>query len=382
MYFLTRILYSPRAKSTAEAQRAQKTALLSAFLTLSFLIVATTCQAQTPLRCRPSPPLPPNPKPGIIGLSLSRDGQTLLSAGADGIIRVWDLQSGQILRTLTGHTNAIYKAEFSPNEKLIGSSSRDQSVRIWDFASGRELHKFEGFNCSVKSVAFSPNGKTVAAAGNDGFVKLWDVKTGRELKTLVHTESPDVDISVYSVAFGRNGKKVYAGNGDGTISEWDVASGEETDIWKAHNDNVMDLAFSADYRLLASSGNNEAEVKLWDAATGHELRTLGEKKTPGLLENSHVVAFSPNQKMVATSVAGIDQKQQQYVYVRTYVWNVETGEKLFTFEGQKYDVGGLVFTPDNRFLLSGSADRTIKIYDLQTGKEVRTLTPPWTPSSN
>jgi WD40 repeat protein len=78
--------------------------------------------------------------------------------------------------------------------------------------------------------------------------------------------------------------------------------------------------------------------------------------------------------MIAFSAAGFSNAQSAYAYVKTYVWNVETGEKLFTFEGQKFDVGGLVFTPDNRFLLAGSADRTIKIYDLQTGKEARTLT--------
>jgi len=213
-------------------------------------------------------------------------------------------------------------------------------------------------------------------------LKLWDVKTGRELKSLVHSDSPNVDTSVYSVVFGRDGKKVYAGNGDGTISEWDPASGEETDVWKAHNDNVMSLAFSPDYRLLVSSGNNEANAKLWDVATRRELHAFAEQRTDGLLENSHVVAFSPNGKMIAFSAAGIDEKRQQYVYVRTYVWNVESGEKLFTFEGQRFDVGGLVFTPDSRFLLSGSVDMTIKIYDLQTGKESRTLTQALMPATN
>ena len=348
-----------------------RTALLAVCFTLVFI---TPSVAQTVSRCTPSPPLPKNPKPGVIGMSLSRDGKTLLTAGGDGIIRVWDLPSGQMQRTLTGHTNAVYIAGFSPNEKLIASSSRDTTARIWDFATGRELHKFTGFHCSVKSVVFSPDGKTVAAVGNDGMLKLWDVKTGRELKSLVHSESPDVDTSVYSVVFGRDGKKIYAGNGDGTISEWDARTGEETDVWKAHNDDVMALAFSPDYRLLASNGNNEATVKLWDVATKKELQVFNAKTSGDLTENSHVVAFSPNQKLIAASVAAFSNQQSAYAYVRTYVWNVETGEKLFTLEGHKFDVGGLVFTPDSRYLLTGSADRTIKIYDLQTGKEVRTLT--------
>ncbi len=143
----------------------------------------------------------------------------------------------------------------------------------------------------VIGLSLTRDGKTLVAAGADGIIRVWDVKSGRELKTLVHSDSPDVDTSTYSVVFSRDGKKIYVGNG-------------------------------------------------------------------------------------ATSVAEVDEKKGQYVYLRTYVWNIETGEKLFTFEGQKFDVGGLVFTPDNRYLISGSADRTIKFYDLKTGKEARTLIQP------
>lgn len=361
----------------------KRTAFRSVF---SFVLLLLLCsipgQAQTVSRCRTPPPLPHNPKPGVIGLSLSRDGKTLLSAGGDGVIRVWDVPSGQLLRTLTGHTNAIYKANFSPNEKLIASSSRDLTARVWDFNTGRELQKFTGFHCAVKSVVFSPDNKLVAAVGNDGMLRVWDVKTGRELKTLVHSNSPDVDVAIYSIVFSRNGKKIYAGNGDGTISEWNTASGEETDVWKAHSSVVLSLAWSPDYRVLASAGYFDADVKLWDLATRHELRTLGEKRTEGLIETSNAIAFSPNGKMIAGSVSGLKEKELEYVYVRTYVWNVETGEKLFTFEGQRFDVGGLVFTPDNRFLISGSADRTIKFYDVQTGKEARTFTQPIVTASN
>jgi WD40 repeat protein len=351
------------------------TVLMTLFLLLNF----TFCQSQTVSRCRPSQPLPNNPKPGVIGLSLSRDGKTLVAAGTDGVIRVWDVASGQMRRTLNGHTNSVYKADFSPNDKLIASSSRDTTVRIWDFAAGRELYKLTGFKCSVKNIAFSPDGKTLAAVGNDGMLKLWNVETGKELKSLVHSDSSDVDVSVYSVVFSRDGRKIYAGNGDGTISEWDADSGKEINVWKAHKDAIIALAFSPDYRLLVSDGYNEANVKLWHTKTWRELRTFGGKTTENLLEQSHAVAFSRDGKLIASSVTGFDEKQKQFIYVRTYVWNVETGEKLFTFEGQKVDVGGLVFTADYRFLISGSADTTIKFYDLKTGREARTFTAPQVP---
>lgn len=338
---------------------------------LCLLLGFISCPAQTVSRCTPSRPMAANQQHGVVGLSFSRNGRTLVSAGADGQIKFWDVATGQVSRTLNGHTNAIYKAVFSPNEKLLASSSRDTTTRIWDVASGRELHKLTGFRCSVKEVRFSPDGKMVASVGNDGMLKLWDVKTGKELKSLVHSASPDVDTSIYSIAFSRNGKKIYAGNGDKTISEWDIATGKETKVWKAHGDVVMTLTFSPDHRVLASGGYGDLTVKLWDTATRREIRTLAEKKTAGLTELLKPIAFSPNGKLIAASTVGFDTKLKRYAYIRTFIWNVETGEKLFTLGGHKLDVDALAFTPDGRFLVTGGTDTVIKFWDVKTGLETR-----------
>jgi len=345
----------------------------SGWVSFLLLLCFTSCQAQPVSRCEPAQPLPKNVRHGIVGMSFSRDGKTLVSAGGDGNIRFWDAATGEVRQTLTGHTNAIYKAVFSPNEKLLASSSRDATARIWDVATGRELYKLSGYKCAVKSVVFSPDGETLASTGNDGILKLWNVKTGKELKSLVHTDSPDVDNGIYSVVFSRDGKKIYAGNGDGTISEWDVATGKETRSWKAHGDGVFALAFSPDYRVLASSGYFDYTVKLWDTAAWREIRTLANKKTEGLQEKVQAIAFSPNGKLIAASEVGFDPKLKQYAYNRTNVWNIEDGEKLFTVGGHKFDIDAVLFTPDNRFVVSGSADGTIRFWDVKTGQEARTF---------
>src|SRR5215216_668757 len=101
-----------------------RTFYLSFLLVISLLGVSPS-QAQTLSDCRPSPPLPPNAKAGVNGLTFSKDGKTLVVAGSDGKIRLLDASSGTVERTLLGHTNAIYMAVFSPDEKLLASSSRD-----------------------------------------------------------------------------------------------------------------------------------------------------------------------------------------------------------------------------------------------------------------
>ena len=307
-------------------------------------------------------------------MSLSRDGKTLVVAGGDGKIRFIKMATGEVQRTLAGHTNMLYKAIFSPDEKLIASSSRDRTARIWDIATGRELHKLDGYRCSVKAIAFSPDGTKLASSGNDGMLKLWDVKTGTELKSLVHINSADIDMGTYSLAFSRDGKKVYGSNGDGSISEWDVVSGKESKVWKAHNSGSLALVFSPDYRLLASLA--DSILKLWDTSTWREVQSLATttlEESKGLNRHSGSIAFSHDGKLVAASEIALDSKGSSYVYIQTYVWNVQTGKKLFTLEGHKFDVDALVFTRNDRFLLTGSVDTTIKFWNMKTGHLERTF---------
>lgn len=313
----------------------------------------------------------PNAKPGISGLTLSRDGKTLIVATGDGKIRFVSMATGEVQRILAGHTNVVYVGVFSPDEKLLGSSSRDHTARIWDLATGRELHRLNGFRCAVKAVAFSPNGEMFAASGNDGMLKLWDVKTGSELKSLVHKDSAEIDMATYAFVFGRDGRKIYAGNGDGTISEWDVGSGKETNVWKAHDNSVFRMVFTPDHRLLVTFG--DSVVKLWDTSNWRELRSLSMPTVAGASAVSGALGISHKGRFVVASNVQFDPRQNTYVGIQAVVWDVKTGERVFTLNGHKFDINGLVFTRDDRYLLTGSVDQTIKFWDMRTGQTTRTL---------
>jgi WD40 repeat protein len=126
---------------------------------------------------------------------------------------------------------------------------------------------------------------------------------------------------------------------------------------------VFALAFNSDYSVLASGSEDEANVKLWNTATWREIRTLGEKKTAGLLEQLHPVAFSPDGKLIAAVSSDSMKSKGSMLITEPLSGTSKTGEKLFTFEGHKLDIGALVFTPDNRFLISGSNDTTIKFWN-------------------
>ena len=343
-------------------------------LAVIITLFSCTAHAQTQSDCRTSFPTPRNIKPGVGGsFTFTRDGKTLLVPGLDGKIRFLDLATGETKRTLSGHTNYVYMANFNPDATLLTSSSRDNTARIWDVASGKQLHTFDGFRCAVKVATFSPDGKLLAASGNDGMLKLYDAKSYKELKSMVHRDSPDIDMATYSFLFSRDGKQIYAGNGDGTISVWDIASGKEIRSWQAHPTIALKLVISPDYRHLVSLG--DPMVKIWDTKTWRELATLSIPRTAETSNfSASALAISHNGRLIAASYVELDSKRTTYLAVNTIVWNAKTGEKLFTLSGHKFDINGLIFTPDDRHLLTGSIDATIKFWDMRDGQLTRTIT--------
>jgi len=112
--------------------------------------------------------------------SLDAHTERVFSGGTSDNIDLWDVASGELLRTLTAHAIAVYSVAFSPDGRTLASGSGDKTIKLWGMASGELLRTLTGHINSVVSVAFSPDGRTLASGSSDFTIKIWDVSNVNE----------------------------------------------------------------------------------------------------------------------------------------------------------------------------------------------------------
>jgi WD40 repeat protein len=279
-----------------------------------------------------------------IFVSISPDGTLAVSPCNDALSQrlvLWNVESGQEVKTFVGHKQGITCAAFSPSGDHIVSGSSDQTVRVWDVGTGRELACLAGHTGDVNALAISPDGAWAVSGSGDYWggechdfgCRLWDLQRGKWLRSFRGHTGP-----VSSVAFSPDGQLVVSGGGDDTLRLWKVATGDEVRCLRGGGNEITSVAFSPDGRHVLSGSDYNGEVKLWDITNGQEIRAF-----KGHTERIWSVGFSRDgRRAFSTSgtwadlgyrVAGLKVGSWRTVDCTVRIWDVETGTQLQCIEG-------------------------------------------------
>ncbi len=172
-----------------------------------------------PTDCRASV-LPPLARSSN-SLALAPGGRSVASGGADGILTIWDLESGREVRSFRGDRGSINSVAFSPDSSKVAAGGFGP-VSVWDTVSGRELAMVGDARGGSATFAFSPDGRSLAIAFWDGSIRIWELSTGRERARL-----RGHDGQVLALAWAPEGKRLASGGYDSAVRVWDVGSAVE-----------------------------------------------------------------------------------------------------------------------------------------------------------
>jgi WD40 repeat protein len=249
----------------------------------------------------------PGTKP-VRSTALTADGRLLVTGGNDGILRVWQLATGELGAELPGHKELIDATAVTADGRLAASASWDGTARVWDVPGRRMLHELAHGKPSVTSIEFSPDARFVATGAGDGSVRIWNAADGALVRKIdAHSWGRTVVSGVTRVTYSPDGTRllssaghVSTATGEPVARMWDAASGDLVREFSVGAGVVVTSAFSADGSRVLVAGNRGGSG-MWDAATGERLKTLD-----GHTGIVYVAAFSPDgtAALTADRVAG------------------------------------------------------------------------------
>lgn len=206
-----------------------------------------------------------------IGLALTADGKQFATGHQnDRVVRIGEVATGKVTQTLQGHTAGVNAVAFAPRADRLVSGSIDRTLRLWDVKTGKELRRFPGITDQIRSVDYAADGKRILSGhtgpGSDFAVRLWDVASGKEQRRLTgHRQE------VSTVLFMPDGKSAVSAGRDGAAIVWDLNAAKELRRMM-HGGGIYGAALSPDGKRLLTAGIGDRTVRLWDLATGRELK--------------------------------------------------------------------------------------------------------------
>jgi WD40 repeat protein len=296
-------------------------------------------------------------------VAISADGRRVATGGlsdAGHVVKLWDAETGEEKFSLRGHGAAIKSVALSRDGRRVASGDEGGVVRVWDGEAGKELFVLRGHDRQVTLVSVSGDGTRVISGSRGNTIKVWDAGTGAELRTLRGLDEWG------RLTVGDDGKRVFFLDPNGGVKVWDSDTRPDRLTLPppggGKRQTVKWVAATPDGRrvfTVCGDTGSDHRIRVWDGETGREsAEARGGHSGP-----IECVAVSADGKCV---VSGSNDRTVK-------VWDGDTVSARWTLQGHKAPVCAVAVTRDGLRAFSGGFDRTVKVWDAATGKELRTL---------
>jgi WD40 repeat protein/serine/threonine protein kinase len=292
--------------------------------------------------------------------AVSHDERWFVTGGNDRQAQLWDAATGQLLKTFPDHQAEVTAVAFSADDKLLLVGDAKGTAVVWSVETGDRVLTLKGHTRRITAVAFPPEGQELLTASSDNTVGRWDAATGQE-RTAAILKHPD---SVLTMVLSADGQTLVTSSGDRRVRVWNLATGDVVQTLGPFPEVVHSLSLSEDGTRLLTAQAEDRTVRLWNLADGRELQTptpegsLGPlvdlKRTGGLL---WAAVFAPGDEVL--TVGGSDAR----------LWDLKAGRERMSFSPHGA-VASANFSPDGRWIVTGSWDNSAKIWDVATGQAV------------
>jgi WD40 repeat protein len=289
----------------------------------------------------------------IGSMTFSPDGQVVVSGSESSMIHVWDVSARTCRHAISGHNGSVNSVAFSPDGRLVVSGSSDHTVRVWDVLTGEQQHIMSGHKSTVLCVAFSPGGQSVVSGSRDHTVRVWNALDGTQRSVIEGHADP-----VTCATFSSDGRWIASGCAS-TLRIWDVATGSQHYVTHDVSGSVCFVEFTPDSRSVVFIDGTQF-VRVWDTSTSTlQTRTIWS-------DYDHIVYAVTS---IPTWQVIVGDPEKPVVQVWEISVEADDGEQRRAAAGHTDEVWSVACSPDGHYIVSGSKDHTIRMWDTATGAQ-------------